>query len=840
MPASKVLIFPLVAFLAFSSKIQANETPASEPQQVQPGHSLHGDVFNEGPRQAAYLMNGMGNVHWEISTKNPMAQRFFDQGIVQLHGFWYFEAERSFRQAAAFDPDCAILYWGMARANIENPSRSKGFSDQAMKKVDKASEKEKRLVVAWNNRVKDAKAEPEVNEDSNPKDTSEKKATEPTKKKEADKKQDRLKQYVKDLEAIACDYPDDIELKAMLALQYWQNNGAGIEIQSHFAINAILSDIFHANPKHPAHHFRIHLWDYKKEKLALDAAAKCGPSAPGIAHMWHMPGHTYSRLHRYADAAWQQEASARVDHAHMMRDQIMPDQIHNYAHNNEWLIRDLMLIGRAGEAVELAKNMIELPRHPKYNSFGGRGSASLGRERLLGVLTSYRLWPQFIALANSAYLEPTSDELKQDERLAWLAIAYGQSGNTARSNKLQEEMDSLKSTLHATALEGRESLMKLAEEDTKESKDSKESKKTVARPPQLLEPYELSDDPFGDENDPSLPKMPSKDLDSSLTKNWSKERKEKASKLAVLDVRIAKLNQLRFAVDAYTAASQGKYKQALDLSHQCRPVINSMTRMEWLSQAGYGRKALDRIKKRIDEGPGELLPLAIGIWIAAQNKMEDEEVKTLAKKWTQLLSPMAAKADPDVMLLDRLVPTIELIGEKDKWRVSVEAPTDVGDRPPLDSLGPFRWTPSLAPVWSATDSEGETRSTKQFAKRPLVLILYLGFGCVHCAEQLKEFSPMAEQYRAAGIDVAGISTETLSQLQTGLRKYDGEIRMPLMANPEGDIFKAFRCFDDFEGVPMHGTFLIDTNGRIRWQDTGYKPFMDPKFLLEEATRLLKL
>lgn len=837
MPASKVLILPLVvflAFLAFLSKTPAEEAPASDAQQVQPGHSLHGDVFNEGPRQAAYLMNGMGNVHWEISTKNPMAQRFFDQGITQLHGFWYFEAERSFRQAAAFDPDCAILFWGMARANIENPSRSKGFSDQAMKKVDKASEKEKRLVVAWNNRVKDAKAEPEVKEDSNPKESPEKKATDPNKKKDADKKQDRLKQYVKDLEAIACDYPDDIELKAMLALQYWQNNGAGIEIQSHFAIHAILSDIFHTNPKHPAHHFRIHLWDYKKEKLALDAAAKCGPAAPGIAHMWHMPGHTYSRLHRYSDAAWQQEASARVDHAHMMRDQVMPDQIHNYAHNNEWLIRDLMLIGRVGEAVELAKNMIELPRHPKYNAFGGRGSASLGRERLLGVLTSYRLWPQFIALANSAYLEPTSDELKQDERLAWLAIAYGQSGNTARSKKLLAEMDGLKSTLLATILEARESLQKLAEEAPKETKT------TAARPPQLLEPYELNEDPFGDENDPSLPKMPSNDLDSSLTKNWSKERKEKASKLAVLDARIAKLNHLRFAVEAYEAASEGKYKQALDLSHQGRPVINSMTRMEWLSQSGYARKALDRIKKRIDEGPGELLPLAIGIWIAAQNKMEDEEVKTLAKKWTQLLSPIAGKADPDVMLLDRIVPTIELMGEKDKWRVPVEAPTDVGDRPSLDSLGPFRWTPSLAPVWSATDSEGETRSTKQFAKRPLVLILYLGFGCVHCAEQLKEFSPMAEQYRATGIDVAGISTETLSQLQTGLRKYDGEIRMPLMANPEVDIFKAFRCFDDFEGVPMHGTFLIDTNGRIRWQDTGYKPFMDPKFLLEEATRLLKL
>jgi hypothetical protein len=72
--------------------------------------------------------------------------------------------------------------------------------------------------------------------------------------------------------------------------------------------------------------------------------------------MWHMPGHTYSRLHRYADAAWQQEASARVDHAHMVRDQVMPDQIHNYAHNNEWLIRDLIFIGRVGEATDLAKN----------------------------------------------------------------------------------------------------------------------------------------------------------------------------------------------------------------------------------------------------------------------------------------------------------------------------------------------------------------------------------------------------------------------------------------------------------------------------------------------------
>ena len=140
--------------------------------------------------------------------------------------------------------------------------------------------------------------------------------------------------------------------------------------------------MFAVEPMHPAHHYRIHLWDDEKPARAVESAALCGQTSPGIAHMWHMPGHIYSELHRYADAAWQQEASARVDHAHMMRDRVLPDQIHNYAHNNEWLIRNLGIVGRVHDAIDLAKNMIELPRHPKYNTIE-QGSASFGRERLV-------------------------------------------------------------------------------------------------------------------------------------------------------------------------------------------------------------------------------------------------------------------------------------------------------------------------------------------------------------------------------------------------------------------------------------------------------------------------
>ena len=96
--------------VAFALPLAAAE-PATNAELLA-GHSLHGEAFNEGPRQRAYLMEGTGRVHLPVTTKSEQARRFIEQGLGQLHGFWYFEAERSFRQAAALDHDCAIAYWG--------------------------------------------------------------------------------------------------------------------------------------------------------------------------------------------------------------------------------------------------------------------------------------------------------------------------------------------------------------------------------------------------------------------------------------------------------------------------------------------------------------------------------------------------------------------------------------------------------------------------------------------------------------------------------------------------------------------------------------------------------
>ena len=62
----------------------------------------------------------------------------------------------------------------------------------------------------------------------------------------------------------------------------------------------------------------------------------------------------------------------------------------------------------------------------------------------------------------------------------------------------------------------------------------------------------------------------------------------------------------------------------------------------------------------------------------------------------------------------------------------------------------------------------------------------------------------------------------------------------LVSNSDLRAFKVYRCFDDFEGRPLHGTFLIDKDGLVRWQEIGAEPFKDAKFLLNEAKRLIAL
>jgi hypothetical protein len=211
------------------------------------------------------------------------------------------------------------------------------------------------------------------------------------------------------------EYPDDLEAKAFLVFQLWDNQQHNVALPSRLAVDALAHQVLAESPLHPGvHHYLIHLWNNKGgDKRAIASAARCGQSAPGIAHLWHMSGHTFSELRRYPEATWQQEASARVDHAYMHEARILPEQIHNYAHNNDWLVKNLGYVGRVHDGMDLAKNLVELPRLGPARQQAWR----MGRDRLMEMGTTFELWNELTALELTPYLDSEEDSSREVARL---------------------------------------------------------------------------------------------------------------------------------------------------------------------------------------------------------------------------------------------------------------------------------------------------------------------------------------------------------------------------------------------------------------------------------------
>ena len=418
------------------------------PQDPIDAHSEHGAAFDVGPRQAATLMDNPDRIHFPVSLApgKEHLQAFVHQGMGQLHGFWFLEAERTFRQILSEDPDCAMASWGLAMANVDQPDRAAWFARAAWLKRGLVTDREQRYIdmIARFYRVEGPEEPEDLQEPRNPAPGEEGELAErelPKRKEPGKREAERL---VKDYEELIWDYPDDVEAKALLANRIWLNRRKGIQTTSRMAVEALLRQVLEAEPLHPAHHYRIHLWDAKDSAdHVVDTALAAGPSWPSAAHMWHMGGHIFARLGRHFDAAWQQEASARVDHAYMIRDWVLPDQIHNFAHNNEWLSRSLRHSGRLSESIDLSMNMIELPRHPLYNTleeFGG--SSSYARMRLLETLELFEQWDRVVELADTMYLAPEARGIDRGQRANVLAKAYLHRGDREAFDEQLQELES--------------------------------------------------------------------------------------------------------------------------------------------------------------------------------------------------------------------------------------------------------------------------------------------------------------------------------------------------------------------------------------------------------------
>ena len=748
-----------------------SEIPNADESQagVLAGHSFHGEAFNEGPRQKAYLMEGTGKVKFDVTTKNPQAADFVRQGMGQLYGYWYLEAERSFRQAAMLDPDCAIAYWGMARANDKNSKRAKSFIEEAVKRKGSAGKLEGMMIEALSAYLNNT----------------------------SKKRSDKTKPYFAAFEEMAKEFPDNLEVKANRAfLMYRYRSDLKL---SYDDANDALNKVLAIEPLHPVHHFRIHLWDYKDSAKALNSAAKCGAAAPAIAHMWHMPGHIYSREKRYSDAVWQQEASARVDHAHMMRDRVMPDQIHNFAHNNEWLIRNMGHIGRWRDAVDLAMNMTELPRHPKYNTFSKRGSAHYGRLRLFDELFRYEQWELLASLCKQPYLEPTEKKEEQLKRLRYLGVASARLGDSEEVDDVLKQLGERMKVAEKEHQKNEAEAKKKAAEALKKKKADAEKRRLKAEKDGIPEPPPKPEGPPSKPRGKPDPRTPIKQAIAAIKGHQALVKDE-------LEEAIAQLKRAN-GDGLALAKAQNEFGKTEDAEKTLESFLKSR-------------------EKRVH-------PLAGKIEILWQNKK-----KEAVRKAFDELREISGDIQFGTPVFDRLTPIAKELGYPTDWRIFKDRPDDFGERPELDELGPFRWQPMPAESWSLKDTNGKAFSLADYRGKPIVVIFYLGYGCLHCAEQLQKFAPEAQKYADAGIELIGISTDSQKDLKQSIDNYKGGMPFPLVSDEKLDIFKSWRAFDDFEQQALHGTFLIDEEGLVRWQDIGHEPFMDPEFLLKESKRLL--
>ena len=73
--------------------------------------------------RAVPLRTGVGNSHEAVTTANPQAQAFYDQGLNYLESYVWIEASRSFHQALRLDPKLAMAYLGLSRvqSGLDNP-----------------------------------------------------------------------------------------------------------------------------------------------------------------------------------------------------------------------------------------------------------------------------------------------------------------------------------------------------------------------------------------------------------------------------------------------------------------------------------------------------------------------------------------------------------------------------------------------------------------------------------------------------------------------------------------------------------------------------------------------
>ena len=256
---------------------------------------------------AVKLEKGLGPVHHKVTTANPTAQAFFDQGLAYIYAFNHDEAVRSFQKAADLDPKMAMAFWGIALARGSNYNWT-ATSDQLKEAFDNL---QKALVAAPKTSAQDRAYIAAL-----------------SKRYSSDPNADQAKlaaAYSAGMRDLHTQYPADddaavLYAESMMNLHPWQLWTAdGKPAENTVEIVSTLETVLKRNPNHTgANHYYMHAVEASPHpEKGLPSARRLAALAPNAGHLVHMPSHIYIRTGDYFAAATTNANAVKVDDAYI-------------------------------------------------------------------------------------------------------------------------------------------------------------------------------------------------------------------------------------------------------------------------------------------------------------------------------------------------------------------------------------------------------------------------------------------------------------------------------------------------------------------------------------------
>lgn len=304
-----------------------------------------------GSNGAVELYTNLGSHHYAITTRKPIAQQYFNQGLRLTWAFNHAEAVRAFEEAERLDPTCAMCSWGVAYAlgpNI-NAAMEPGAAAKAFKAIERAkarqrraSARERALIEALATRYAKSPGVSRASLDS---------------------------AWAGAAGEVARRFPDDQEAQvlhadALMNLSPWNYwNGDGTARSGTSVILARVEGVMRTNPDHPgACHLYIHAVEAMHPARALPCAERLAALMPGAGHLVHMPGHIYVRVGRYLDAIKANEHALHADGMIMEGAGVARRGIYAngyYPHNAHFLSFAASMLGMSKSAINAARETVQ-------------------------------------------------------------------------------------------------------------------------------------------------------------------------------------------------------------------------------------------------------------------------------------------------------------------------------------------------------------------------------------------------------------------------------------------------------------------------------------------------